>query len=49
MGGDILTFLPGAGEINRVFDLLSNENWDADIFKLYGDLNFQQQQKRFVT
>jgi ATP-dependent helicase HrpB len=46
--GDILTFLPGAGEINRVFDLLSDENLDAEIFKLYGDLNFQQQQKALL-
>jgi ATP-dependent helicase HrpB len=46
--GDILTFLPGAGEINRVFDMLSDENLDVEIFKLYGDLNFQQQQKALL-
>lgn len=46
--GDILVFLPGAGEINRAFDLLSDENVDAEIFKLYGDLNFQQQQKAIL-
>lgn len=46
--GDVLTFLPGAGEINRVFDMLSDENLDAEIFKLYGDLNFQQQQKALL-
>lgn len=45
---DILAFLPGAGEINRVFDLLSDENLDVELFKLYGDLNFQQQQKALL-
>lgn len=46
--GDLLVFLPGAGEINRAFDLLSEENLDAEVFKLYGDLNFQQQQKAIL-
>jgi len=46
--GDVLVFLPGAGEINRAFELLSAENFDAEIFKLYGDLNFQQQQKAIL-
>lgn len=46
--GDILAFLPGAGEINRVFDWLQDDNLDAEILKLYGDLNFQQQQKAIL-
>ncbi len=46
--GDILVFLPGAGEINRTYDSLWEENPDAEIFKLYGDLNFQQQQKAIL-
>ena len=46
--GDLLVFLPGSGEINRTFDLLSNENSEAEILKLYGDLNFQQQQKALL-
>ena len=46
--GDVLTFLPGAGEINRVYDMLLDENLDTEIFKLYGDLNFQQQQKALL-
>jgi ATP-dependent helicase HrpB len=46
--GDLLVFLPGSGEINRAFDLLSAEGVDAEIFKLYGDLNFQQQQKALL-
>ena len=45
---DILVFLPGAGEINRVYDLLFDDELDVEIFKLYGDLNFQQQQKALL-
>ena len=47
-GGDILAFLPGAGEISRTFDMLSEDNLEAEIYKLYGDLNFQQQQKAIL-
>lgn len=46
--GDMLVFLPGAGEINRAFDSLLESETDAELFKLYGDLNFQQQQKALL-
>jgi ATP-dependent helicase HrpB len=46
--GDILVFLPGAGEINRAYDSLVEEISEAETFKLYGDLNFQQQQKAIL-
>ena len=46
--GDVLVFLPGAGEINRVYDLLMEENQDVEILKLYGDLNFHDQQKAIL-
>jgi ATP-dependent helicase HrpB len=42
--GDILAFLPGAGEIRRTQEILESENVGAQIFPLYGDLPFQKQQ-----
>ncbi|HEX6226697.1 MAG TPA: ATP-dependent helicase HrpB [Chryseolinea sp.] len=42
--GDILTFLPGTGDIHRVRELLEAENLPVNIFPLYGDLPFHQQQ-----
>src|SRR5258707_1935293 len=42
-GGDILVFLPGAGEIKRAQEILESENIGAEIFPLYGDLPLQKQ------
>jgi ATP-dependent helicase HrpB len=46
-GGDVLTFLPGAGEIRRTQELLSRESAVAGmlIMPLYGDLPFAEQQR----
>ncbi|MBT1685032.1 ATP-dependent helicase HrpB [Dawidia soli] len=46
--GDILAFLPGAGEINRVQSLLEEEGIDASLHPLYGDLPFQKQQEAIL-
>ncbi len=46
--GDILTFLPGTGDIHRVAELLENENVPASIHPLYGDLPFQKQQEAIL-
>jgi ATP-dependent helicase HrpB len=42
--GDILAFLPGAGEIRRLQEILESDVSIATIFPLYGDLPFQKQQ-----
>lgn len=42
--GDILAFLPGAGEIRSTEKLLTEENVGALLYPLYGDLTFRQQQ-----
>src|SRR5690606_24344868 len=42
--GDVLVFLPGAGEISRTQELLEEETTEAIVFPLYGDLNFKKQQ-----
>ena len=42
--GDILAFLPGAGEIIRTQQLLEEEPSDVSIQPLYGDLSHQKQQ-----
>ncbi|HZY81053.1 MAG TPA: ATP-dependent helicase HrpB, partial [Cyclobacteriaceae bacterium] len=42
--GDILVFLPGAGEILRTQQLLEESNVGARVHLLYGDLPFKQQQ-----
>ena len=39
--GDILVFLPGIGEINRVLDLLSGV--DAEVHRLHGSLSIEEQ------
>ncbi len=44
LGGDLLAFLPGAGEILRTQQLLEENNVGARIHLLYGDLPFRQQQ-----
>lgn len=42
--GSILVFLPGARDINRVFDLLAQSvDTDTQVFRLYGALTKQQQ------
>jgi ATP-dependent helicase HrpB len=43
--GDILTFLPGAGEIIRTQEILENEISGINVFPLYGDLSYQKQQE----
>jgi ATP-dependent helicase HrpB len=46
--GDILVFLPGAGEIIRVAELLEKENLMISIYPLYGDLPFKKQQEAIL-
>jgi ATP-dependent helicase HrpB len=46
--GDILVFLPGAGEIRRTQEILETDNLSATIFPLYGDMAFQKQQEALM-
>ncbi|WP_245970346.1 ATP-dependent helicase HrpB [Pseudochryseolinea flava] len=47
--GDLLVFLPGAGEIKRVEDILREEYFaDVSIHPLFGDLPFKQQQQAIL-
>jgi ATP-dependent helicase HrpB len=46
--GDILVFLPGAGEIHRTAELLAAENLGAEVCTLYGDLPFKKQQEAIL-
>ncbi|MBT1703894.1 ATP-dependent helicase HrpB [Chryseosolibacter indicus] len=46
--GDILVFLPGAGEINRTMASLENENFDAVVYPLFGDLPYRKQQEAIL-
>ncbi|MES2388129.1 MAG: ATP-dependent helicase HrpB, partial [Bacteroidota bacterium] len=46
--GDILAFLPGAGEIGRCKTLLENELHDVIICPLYGDLPQREQQQALM-
>lgn len=46
--GDILVFLPGAGEILRTQQLLEEANVGARVHLLYGDLPFKQQQETLM-
>ncbi|MEK6783344.1 MAG: ATP-dependent helicase HrpB [Bacteroidota bacterium] len=46
--GDILVFLPGAGEIIRVVEYLEKENLPVSLFPLYGDLSFKKQQEAIL-
>jgi ATP-dependent helicase HrpB len=46
--GDILTFLPGTGEIHRVAEMLESENLSVSLQPLYGDLPFQKQQEAIL-
>lgn len=42
--GDVLVFLPGAGEIRQTAQLLEEEPVPAAVVPLYGDLSFREQQ-----
>jgi len=46
--GDVLVFLPGAGEIRRIQEILETENVTGSIFPLYGDMPFQKQQEALM-
>lgn len=46
--GDILVFLPGAGEIQRTAALLEEQNPGAVIHLLYGDLPLNKQQEALL-
>ncbi len=46
--GDILVFLPGAGEIIRVTELLEKENLSISLYPLYGDLSFKKQKEAIL-
>lgn len=46
--GDMLVFLPGAGDIHRVEENLQNEIPAALVCPLYGDLPFKKQQEAIV-
>lgn len=46
--GDILAFLPGAGEILRTQQLLEQENLPIKVQPLYGDLSPQKQQEALL-
>lgn len=46
--GDMLVFLPGTGEINRVEQQLTEANIPAVITPLYGDLPFKKQQEAIL-
>lgn len=41
--GDVLVFLPGAGEIHKTSELVEAEMGSARVLPLYGDLNDQEQ------
>ena len=43
--GDVLVFLPGAGEIRRAQSLLADLGAEIDIDPLYGDLSWEQQDR----
>lgn len=46
--GDVLAFLPGAGEIKRTAEMLQEQEESALIVPLYGDLNFKKQQEAIL-
>jgi len=43
--GDVLVFLPGGGEIRRTQALLADLAGRVDVYPLYGDLPWEQQQR----
>lgn len=46
--GDMLVFLPGAGEISRTLDILESRATGCVLRLLYGDLPFDQQQEALL-
>lgn len=46
--GDVLVFLPGAGEIRRVQATLETDALGAECFPLYGELPFDKQQEAIL-
>lgn len=46
--GDVLVFLPGAGEITRVYEALEQSGISARIHALYGALPFDKQQEAIL-
>lgn len=46
--GDVLVFLPGAGEIQRVAGMLEEDHVSALVVPLYGDLPFKKQQEAIL-
>lgn len=46
--GDILAFLPGAGEILRTQQMLEEDNLEISVQPLYGDLSQQKQQEAIL-
>lgn len=46
--GDILTFLPGSGDIHRVQSNLEQQSIEALVCPLYGDLPFKKQQEAIL-
>jgi ATP-dependent helicase HrpB len=46
--GDVLAFLPGAGEIKRTLEILESELSGISILPLYGDLPQQKQQEAIL-
>lgn len=46
--GDILAFLPGAGEIQRTMQILTEEPVAAVVVPLFGDLPFREQQEAIL-
>ncbi|MEM9044472.1 MAG: ATP-dependent helicase HrpB [Pseudomonadota bacterium] len=47
--GDVLVFLPGAGEIERTATMLSAGFQDIDVCRLYGALRFAEQQRALAA
>lgn len=46
--GDVLVFLPGAGEIRRTAGLLQEIESDVIVHALYGDLSYKKQQEAIL-
>jgi ATP-dependent helicase HrpB len=46
--GDILAFLPGAGEISRTTEIIETEFPEVSVHPLFGDLSFQKQQEAIM-
>lgn len=46
--GDVLVFLPSSGDIHRVIEQLEQDNLQAILCPLYGDLPFEKQQEAIL-